>query len=106
MTQDEQFLEADDMHRSGSAERELRIRELAQKINEMNPNDVAMQRPIIPIQTSYQTLPPGSPLSSSVSLAAIEVNLHPSLIGTPEGLLIAEIIIRDAWDLATMDPDN
>ena len=83
------------MRMTGAADREKRIRELAVAAVETGTSPMT----VFPIQTSRAMfVPPGK--YAPVANTTIMVDLYPGLRGTQEGILIAETMIRDAWDCA------
>lgn len=103
MTHDDQRREYDRMRMSALAEREMRIRELALTVSQGDPLDPTGHRGPTNFaihQPPRGYIPPGVSQYCMLAHTTITVDLHPALMGTQEGVLIAETMIRDAWDCA------
>lgn len=80
------------------AAEEQQIRDMAERIN------VTGRIEVVPVYSTPQNFfSQGSGLAAYGSYNNIVVDLIPGIRGTPEGQLIAEIILRDAYDLARIE---
>lgn len=96
------------MRQLGEAATEERIRELAKDANERVSALPGTQMYTTVLQLPAEHFPgilDARGFQRNMSFTEIRCDLDPRIAGTPEGQLIAEIIIRDAYDLAKMEQE-